>query len=127
MTDPRIRASIRYPDDLTVPGMWHVRLVRSPYPAARVTGIDTSLLPPDVVVLTPSEVEPLGRYGCQISDQYVLAGVARHVGDPVAAVAAADEATAREAADLVGPVGRCLEGVDRLPRRGHRAGAGPIG
>ena len=31
MTDPRIRASIRYPNDLTVPGMWHARLVRSPY------------------------------------------------------------------------------------------------
>jgi hypothetical protein len=34
MTDPRIRAAIRYPNDLTVPGMWHVRLVRSPHPAA---------------------------------------------------------------------------------------------
>ena len=33
MTDPRIRASIRYPNDLTVPGMWHARLVRSPYAA----------------------------------------------------------------------------------------------
>src|SRR4030095_365281 len=43
---------------------------------------------------------PLGRYGCQISDQHVLAGVARHVGDPVVAVAAADEAAAREAARL---------------------------
>ena len=83
MTDPRIRASIRYPNDLTVPGMWHARLVRSPCAAARVTGIDTSLVAQDVVVLTPSEVEPLGRYGCQISDQHVLAGVARHVGDPV--------------------------------------------
>ena len=81
--------------------MWHARLVRSPYAAARVVGIDTSLVPQDVVVLTPSEVGPLGRYGCQISDQHVLAGVARHVGDPVVAVAAADEATAREAASLV--------------------------
>ena len=61
MTDPRIRASMRYPNDLTVPGMWHARLVRSPCAAARVVGIDTSLVPQDVVVLTPSEVEPLGR------------------------------------------------------------------
>jgi len=122
MTDPRIRASIRYPNDLTVPGMWHARLVRSPYPAARVTGIDTSLLPPGVVVLTPSDTGPLGRYGCQISDQHVLAGVARHAGDPVAAVAAADEATAREAANLV------EVGYEKLPavfdeRDALRAGA----
>jgi CO/xanthine dehydrogenase Mo-binding subunit len=95
MTDPRIRASIRYPNDLTVPGMWHARLVRSPHASARVISIDTSFVPEAVLVLTPSDVEPLGRYGCQISDQYVLAGVARHVGDPVVAVAAADEATAR--------------------------------
>jgi CO/xanthine dehydrogenase Mo-binding subunit len=101
MTDPRVRASIRYPNDLTVPGMWHARLVRSPHAAARVTSIGTSLVPQGVVVLTPSEVGPLGRYGCQVSDQYVLAGVARHVGDPVVAVAAADEATAREAANLL--------------------------
>ena len=42
MTDPRIRASIRYPNDLTVPGMWHARLVRSPYAAARVTGTSST-------------------------------------------------------------------------------------
>jgi CO/xanthine dehydrogenase Mo-binding subunit len=122
MTDPRIRASIRYPNDLTVPGMWHARLVRSPHASARVTRIDTALVPRGVVVLTPADVKPLGRYGCQISDQYVLAEVARHVGDPVVAVAAADEATAREAAD------RIEVGYDKLPavfdeRDALRAGA----
>ncbi|MGY1779641.1 xanthine dehydrogenase family protein molybdopterin-binding subunit [Geodermatophilus sp. SYSU D01036] len=101
MTDPRIRAQIRYPNDLTVPGMWHARLVRSPHAAARVTGVDTSSVPDGVVVLTPADVEHLGRYGAQIADQHVLAGIARHVGDPVAVVAAPDEATAREAAALV--------------------------
>jgi CO/xanthine dehydrogenase Mo-binding subunit len=101
MSDPRIRGAIRYPDDLTVPGMLHARLVRSAYAAARVTGVDTSLVPDGVVVLTPPDVESLGRYGCQISDQHVLAGIARHAGDPVVAVAAPDEATAREAAGLI--------------------------
>jgi len=109
MTDPRIRASVRYPNDLTVPGMWHARLVRSPHPAARVTGVDTSLLPPGVVVLTPSDVEPLGRYGCQISDQHVLAGVARHVGAarilPRLAPAPLDEAGTVLRAPGPGPVG----------------------
>ena len=100
MTDPRIRASIRYPNDLTVPGMWHAGWCGPPTPPPRHRHRHL-LRPPGVVVLTPSDVEPLGRYGCQISDQYVLAGVARHVGDPVVAVAAADEATAREAANLL--------------------------
>jgi CO/xanthine dehydrogenase Mo-binding subunit len=101
MSDPRIRAGIRYPADLTVPGMWHARLVRSPYAAARVTAVDTSRVPAEVVVLTPADVAGLGRYGCQIADQHVLAGIARHVGDPVVAVAAPDEAAARDAANLV--------------------------
>ena len=101
MTDPRIRAEIRYPADHSVPGMWHARLVRSPHPAARVTSVDASAVPEGVVVLAPADVEPLGRYGAQIADQHVLAGQARHVGDPVVAVAAPDEATARRAAELV--------------------------
>jgi CO/xanthine dehydrogenase Mo-binding subunit len=101
VTDPRIRATIRYPVDLAVPGMWHARLVRSPHPAAWVTSVDTTAVPEGVVVLTPADLEPLGRYGAQLADQHVLAGLARHVGDPVVAVAAPDEATARQAAELV--------------------------
>src|SRR4029453_3512432 len=66
-----------------------------------------------------------GPRGCQIWDECVRAGVARHVGDPVAAVAAADEATAREAANL-------LEvGYEKLPavfdgRDALRVGAPPV-
>src|SRR4030095_6327509 len=55
MTDPRLRAAIRYPNDLTVPGMWHVRLVRSPHPAARVTAVDASPGPPGAVLLAPGQ------------------------------------------------------------------------
>ncbi len=101
MTDPRIRAQLRYPVDLTVPGMWHARLVRSVCASARVTDVDTSMVPEGVVVLTPADVEGLGRYGAQIRDQHILAGIARHIGDPVAVVIAPDEASARAAAALV--------------------------
>ncbi|MGY1607215.1 MULTISPECIES: xanthine dehydrogenase family protein molybdopterin-binding subunit [unclassified Geodermatophilus] len=101
MTDPRIRAQLRYPVDLTVPGMWHARVVRSAYASARVTDVDTSMVPEGVVVLTPADVEGLGRYGAQIRDQHILAGTARHIGDPVAVVIAPDEASARAAAALV--------------------------
>lgn len=84
-----------YAADLELPDMLHARLVRSPHPSARIRRVDVSAVPPGCVVLTPDDVRPLGSYGCQIRDQTVLAVErARHVGDPVAAVAAP---TAREA------------------------------
>jgi CO/xanthine dehydrogenase Mo-binding subunit len=99
--DPRLDGSIRYPQDATAPGMWHARLVRSPHPCARVVAIDTSMVPDGVVVLGPQDVADLGAYGCQISDEPVLAATPRHVGDPVVAVAAASPQLAREAAEAV--------------------------
>jgi CO/xanthine dehydrogenase Mo-binding subunit len=101
VTDPRITGRIRYPHDVVVPGMWHVRLVRSPYPSAAVTAVDASAVPGGVVVVGPDDVRGLGRYGCQIADQHVLAAEPRHVGDPVVAVAAPTEALARHAAAMV--------------------------
>lgn len=101
MIDPRITAAIRYPQDHAIPGAWHARLVRSPYPAARVLGIDTSMVPDGVVLLTPADIAGYGRYGPQIADQPVLAGEPKHIGDPVVAVAAPTGALAREAAGAV--------------------------
>jgi CO/xanthine dehydrogenase Mo-binding subunit len=100
--DPRVTGAVRYAQDVEVEGMLHARIVRSPYPHARVFSVDVSLVPEGVVVLLPDDVRELGRYGCQIKDQTVLAvDRARFVGDPVAAVAAGTPEAAREAADLV--------------------------
>jgi CO/xanthine dehydrogenase Mo-binding subunit len=100
--DPRVTGAVRYAQDVEVEGMLHARIVRSPYPHARVFSVDASLVPEGVVVLLPDDVRELGRYGCQIKDQTVLAvDRARFVGDPVAAVAAGTPEAAREAADLV--------------------------
>jgi CO/xanthine dehydrogenase Mo-binding subunit len=102
VTDPRVTGATRYAQDLTYPGMLHARIVRSPYPHARIGGIDTSAVPPDCVVLLPDDVSDLGRYGVQIRDQTVLAlDRALHAGDPVAAVAAQSPRAAEEAAALV--------------------------
>ena len=49
-------------------------------------------------MLVPADVAGLAAYGCQARDQHVLAGVARYVGDVVAAVAAPTRAAARAAA-----------------------------
>jgi CO/xanthine dehydrogenase Mo-binding subunit len=102
MSDPRLTGELRYAQDVELEGMLHARIVRSPYAHARIVNVDTSAVPDAVVVLAPDDVRDLGRYGCQIADQTVLAlERARFAGDPVAAVAAATEREAEEALAFV--------------------------
>ncbi len=101
MSDPRLSGAARYSQDAELPGMWHAAFVRSPHPHARVLSVDASEVPDAHVVLTAEDVADLGRYGCQLKDQTVLANPARHSGDVVAAVAAPTRAEARDAAALV--------------------------
>ena len=96
--DPRVTGAQRYSCEAERPGMLHAAFVRSPYPHARVLSVKG---PDDVVVLAPDDVADLSAYGCQIKDQRVLADVARHIGDVVAAVAAPTRAEARAAAQAV--------------------------
>ncbi|MDQ4081686.1 MAG: xanthine dehydrogenase family protein molybdopterin-binding subunit [Actinomycetota bacterium] len=102
MSDSRVTGAVRYAQDVELEGMWHARILRSPYPHARVVALDASALPEDVVVLTPDDVAGLEMYGAQIKDQTVLAlDRVRFAGDPVAAVAAASLAAAEEALNLI--------------------------
>lgn len=102
MSNPRVTGTIRYAQDVEFDGMLHARILRSPYPHARIVRIDTSALPDTVVVLTPDDVRELGKYGCQIQDQTVLPlDRVRYAGDPVAAVAAPTRKEADEALDLI--------------------------
>jgi CO/xanthine dehydrogenase Mo-binding subunit len=101
VTDPRVSGEARYAQDAELPGMWHAAFVRSPLPHARVLSIDASAVPEGIVALTADDVADLGRYGCQLKDQSVLAKPSRHVGDVVAAVAAPSRAAARAAAATV--------------------------
>jgi CO/xanthine dehydrogenase Mo-binding subunit len=96
--DPRVTGEQAYSVDVIRPRMLHAAFVRSPYAHARVRRVDASAVPPDGVTLLPQDVAALGRYGCQARDQRVLADVARHAGDIVAAVAAPTPAAARAAA-----------------------------
>jgi CO/xanthine dehydrogenase Mo-binding subunit len=101
VSDPRLSGAARYAQDADLPGMWHAAFVRSPHPHARVLSVDRAEVPDSAVVLTAADVADLGRYGCQLKDQTVLANPARHSGDVVAAVAAPTRAEARAAAALV--------------------------
>jgi carbon-monoxide dehydrogenase large subunit len=118
--DPRlITGGGRYIDDIQLPGMLHLAMVRSPYGHARVTAIDTEAAkqaPGVVAVATAGDLEgattgPLPYeftwegFGFQdVKDfaRYPLAtDKVRYVGDPVAAVVAESRSEAIDAAALV--------------------------
>jgi CO/xanthine dehydrogenase Mo-binding subunit len=102
MSNPRVTGAINYSQDVEFDGMLYARILRSPYPHARIVRVDTSQVPDHIVVLTPDDVRELGKYGCQIKDQTVLAiDRVRFSGDPVVAVAAPTLREAEEALDLV--------------------------
>ncbi len=112
--DPRlIQGLSHYVDDLLLPGMLHMSIVRSPYAHAHIRMIDTSkaaATPGVVVVLTAEDVRgAIGPVPCaaQISDMKmalrpVLASDrVCFVGEGVAIVVATDRYLAADAAGLV--------------------------
>ncbi len=125
--DPRlITGSSTYVDDIQLPGMVHLAIVRSPHPHATITGIDTSealAMPGVVAVVTANDIAgvlaskyPVEAYegpGDRPEDQVFaeedatidVPGVeplarskVRYIGEPVAAVVAATKMQAQDAA-----------------------------
>ena len=106
---PRLEAgekaggSALFTGDMTMPGMLHAALLTSPYPHARILSYDTSaaLAHSGVKAVVTAEDITGGLFGPVVKDETALArGKVRYIGEPVAAVAAVDEATARYAARL---------------------------
>jgi CO/xanthine dehydrogenase Mo-binding subunit len=102
----KVTGRARYVTDLTLPGMAHAKVLRSPYAHARVRRVDLTRArarPGVFAALAGADLtwcDPY--YGPAYRDRPVLAiGVARYEGEPVAAVAAVDEATAEEALELI--------------------------
>lgn len=105
----------KYTDDLTLPGMLHAVIVRSPYAHAKLNGIDTGeALAVDgvVAIYTGQDIVDSGVGGVvpvgwllptlKTPAHPILAiDTVRHVGDGVAVVVATSRAIARDAADLV--------------------------
>ena len=95
----------RYANDLELPRMCYAKLLRSPHPHARIHGIRTEKalqLEGVYGVITGADL-PV-KFGIMPSteDEEALAvEKVRHVGDPVAAVAAATEAIAERALQLI--------------------------
>ena len=100
----KVDGSAEYIADLKRPGMLHAAITQSPYAHALIKGYDTTeaLAVPGVVAVLTGDDFPAGRMGAFIKDEHAIAkGKARYIGEPVAVVAAEDEATARRAASLV--------------------------
>jgi CO/xanthine dehydrogenase Mo-binding subunit len=98
----KVTGKAKFTGDLAIPGMLYGKILRSPFPHARIRGIDArdaEALPGVVAVLTAADISDLDPY---YSGRPVIAiEKARYVGEPVAAVAAADEAAAEEALSLI--------------------------
>ncbi len=106
----KVTGDAKYTADMILPGMLYGKLLRSPYPHARILNIDVSKaqkLPGVRAVITGKDTpgKKFGRYQDDqlvFVDQLALAiDKVRYIGDEVAAVAAVDEDTAQEALDLI--------------------------
>ena len=111
--DPRlITGDGLFTDDVTLPGMVYVSLVRSPHAHARIRRIDTTAAtkePGVVAVLTGKELEATGALPVFITvpsmngskHMPITTDKARYAGDAVAAVVAESRDAAKRAADAV--------------------------
>jgi CO/xanthine dehydrogenase Mo-binding subunit len=101
----KVTGATRYAADVMLPGTLWGKLLRSPYPHARIIRIDTSRasqVPGVHAVLTSADLPPDTRVGRRMRDMPVLAyDRVRFVGDKVAAVAADSPDAAEEAANLI--------------------------
>jgi len=107
--ETKVTGRAQYLADMSVSGMLHGKILRSPYPHARITRIDATKaakVPGVMAVLTRDDIlhdegiEPF--YGPVFKDQTIVATEkVRHVGDPVAAVAALTSDAAEAALKLI--------------------------
>ena len=101
--------------DRQLPGMLHLRMVRSPHDHARILSVDIgpALAIPGVhAVLLADDVPGQRLYGLEFPDQPVLADdVVRYVGEPIAVVAGDHPETARRGADAVRVTYEPLESI----------------
>jgi len=98
----KVTGKAKFVGDLVVPGVLYGKILRSPYPHARIRAIDATEaegLPGVVAVLTAADIDDLNPIynGRPIIAMHKV----RYVGEPVAAVAALDLSTAEEALGLI--------------------------
>ncbi|MFL5436543.1 MAG: xanthine dehydrogenase family protein molybdopterin-binding subunit [Myxococcales bacterium] len=101
----KVTGDTRFADDFAMPGMLHMKLLRSTVPHARIVSVDaTKALAVDGVraVLTGKDFPvPFGILPVSQDEHALCLDKVRFVGDPVVAVVATEELIAEEATRLV--------------------------
>ncbi len=101
----KVTGRAEYTDDLQRPGQLVGRLLRSPWPHAKILSVDVSqasALPGVAAVLTGERYPtPFGVLPITHDETAIAVGKARYIGDIIAAVAATDERTAELALEKV--------------------------
>ncbi|MGK2850594.1 MAG: xanthine dehydrogenase family protein molybdopterin-binding subunit [Candidatus Limnocylindrales bacterium] len=102
----KVTGSGRFTVDLGMPGMAHAKVLRSPYPHARIRSIDTEEArrhPGVIAVVTADDLADVHLvYGHAVADHPLIAtGKVRFAGEPVVGVVAEDAVTADEALRLI--------------------------
>jgi len=98
-----------YVSDVMLPRMYHARVLRSPYPHARIAAVDVSGAEAlGAVCVTYKDVPAVMYNERQVSipektyrDRQVLSGIVRHVGEGVVAVAARTPALVEKAIQAI--------------------------
>ena len=104
-TPSKVSGRLKYAGDMTMPGMLHVQVLRSPHAHARIVSIDTSAAEAmDGVegVITCADVPGEDGFGVFVNDQPIMArDKVRYVGEAVAAVAAESALIAKRALSAI--------------------------
>ena len=101
----KVTGQTLFADDMVRPNMLWCRLLRSPFPFARIRSIDTTraqAMPGVKLVLTGADTPVTYGILPVSQDEHPLAQeLVRHVGDPVAAVIASSEEQAQAACEAI--------------------------
>src|SRR5438309_8798800 len=101
----KVTGQTRFADDIVLPRMLHLKLLRSPHAHALIESIDVAraqVHPGVQLVLTGKDFPVSFGILPVTQDEYPLAPQhVRYVGDPVAAVVARDEQSAAAALELI--------------------------
>jgi len=105
----KVTGKEKYASDLSLPHMLYARVLKSPYPHAKVKRIDISKVSdPNTTIITPDEVPDVTFCPRLVSvpsstykDWKVLTDKPRYVGEPVAAVASETEEAAQLAIETI--------------------------
>jgi len=111
----KVTGQTRFADDVVLPRMLHMKLLRSPHPHALIESTDVSRAkahPGVHLVLTGKDFPTSFGILPITQDEYPLAPEqVRYIGDPVAAIVARDEQIACEALELIEVRYRPLETI----------------